>query len=388
MALSIALFASLACNFSGIGNGSGTPVVTVPNSGSSIAPPTPSPVQVAAQTQDAPLITSQALIDIHALESTLVNLYQRVNPSVVHILVYTGRNDVFPLGSGSGFVFDEFGRIVTNNHVVEDGAFFEVVFSNGRRMRAEVIGRDVDSDLAVIEVEELPQGIIPISLGNSDELRVGQFVIAIGNPFGEQGSMSLGIISGLGRSLESQRQLDDSTGRYSLPQVVQTDAPINPGNSGGPLLNLDGEVVGVNSAIRSNTGVNSGVGFSIPVNAVQRIIPKLIDNGIYVYSYLGVQIRSLNLNLQEQFDLPRPSGAYVIDITENSPADEAGLIASRGGDGQDGDLIIAIDGEPIQDTESLISYLVFHTDVGQTIEITVIRDGETINLPVTLGARP
>lgn len=388
LALGFALFASLACNISGIGNGSGTPVGTVLNSGSSTEPPTPSPAQVAAQTQDVPLVTSPAPIDIHALQSTLVDLYQHVNPSVVHILVYTSNNDAVPLGSGSGFVFDEFGRIVTNNHVVEDGDVFEVVFSNGSRKRAEVIGRDVDSDLAVIEVEELPPNIIPLSLGNSDELQVGQFVIAIGNPFGEQGSMSLGIISGLGRSLESQRQLDDSTGRYSLPQVVQTDAPINPGNSGGPLLNLEGEIVGVNSAIRSNTGVNSGVGFSIPVNAVRRIIPRLIESGIYLYSYLGVQIRSLNLNLQEEFDLPRPSGAYVIDITEDSPADEAGLIAARDGDGQNGDLIIAIDGEPIQDTESLISYLVFHTDVGQTIEITVIRDGETIELPVTLGARP
>jgi 2-alkenal reductase len=388
LALGFVLFASLACNIGGIGNGSGTPTGTVLNPESSTVPPTPSPAQVAAQTQDVPLVTSQAPIDIHALQSTLVELYQRVNPSVVHILVYTSRNDAVPLGSGSGFVFDEFGRIVTNNHVVEDGDFFEVVFSNGSREIAEVIGRDVDSDLAVIEVEELPQNIVPISLGNSDELQVGQFVIAIGNPFGEQGSMSLGIISGLGRSLESQRQLDDSTGRYSLPQVVQTDAPINPGNSGGPLLNLEGEIVGVNSAIRSNTGVNSGVGFSIPVNAVRRIIPRLIESGVYVYSYLGVQIRSLNLNLQEEFDLPRPSGAYVIDVTENGPADEAGLIAAQGSDGQDGDLIIAIDGEPIQDTESLISYLVFHTDVGQTIEITVIRDGETIELPVTLGARP
>jgi 2-alkenal reductase len=218
------------------------------------------------------------------LENSLINLYQRTNASVVHILVYLSLSDVLPLGSGSGFVYDNLGHIVTNNHVVEDGVVFEVVFSDGSRQRAEVVGRDVDSDLAVIKVDSLPEGSLPLPLGNSNQIQVGQFVVAIGNPFGEQSSMAMGIISGLSRSLESQRALEDPTLRYSLPEVIQTDAPINPGNSGGPLVNLQGEVLGVNSAIRSNTGVNSGVGFSIPVNAVRRIIPSLIANGSYVYS--------------------------------------------------------------------------------------------------------
>jgi 2-alkenal reductase len=280
------------------------------------------------------------------------------------------------------------GRIVTNNHVVADGQDFEVIFADGSRRWAETVGTDVDSDLAVIEVDSLPDGAAPISLGDSNDLRVGQFVIAIGNPFGEQGSMSLGIISGLGRTLESQRTLEDSTGRYSLPQVVQTDAPINPGNSGGPLLNLEGEVVGVNSAIRTTTGTNSGVGFSIPVNAVRRIIPRLIEEGRYIYSYMGVQIQSLNLILQEQLELPRSSGAYVTGITPASPADDAGLVPAQGSDGRGGDLIVAIDGQTIQDTNELIGYLVFNTEVGQTVELTVVRDGETITLPLTLGPRP
>ena len=200
--------------------------------------------------------------------------------------------------------------------------------------------------------------------------------------------MSLGIVSGLGRSLESQRQLDGSGGRYSLPEVIQTDAPINPGNSGGPLINLAGQVVGVNSAIRSTTGVNSGVGFSIPVNAVTRIIPKLIEEGRYIYAYMGVQIQSLNLNLQDRFGLSQAKGAYVTGVTTDGPAEAAGLVPAEETDGTGGDLIIAIDGKPILDTEELIAYLVFNAEVGQTIDLTVVRDGETVTVPLTLGARP
>ncbi len=322
------------------------------------------------------------------LEERLISLYNRVNPSVVHILVYVEDGGSFPLGSGSGFIFDDTGRIVTNNHVVEDGQSFEVIFADGSRRSADIVGRDVDSDLAIIEVDSLPDGSVPVILGNSDNLLVGQLVIAIGNPFGEQGSMSLGIISGLGRSLESQREPSNTLGRYSLPQVIQTDAPINPGNSGGPLLNLKGEVIGINSAIRTTTGVNSGVGFSIPVNAVHRIIPALIENGEYVYSYLGVQIQSLNLSLQERFSLPQFRGAYVTGVTSGGPADDAGLVPARESDRRGGDLIVAIDGKLVEDTEELIAYLVFNTVVGQTVDLSIIRDGDTVSVPLTLGARP
>lgn len=390
--LSFLLLAALACSSNPFSDDSQISEIAtiaataVPVDLSPTAKPSAAGEQGAEQAQMVQ--TSQPIMSALALEERLVDLYQQVNPSVVHILVYTNRNDFGPLGSGSGFVFDNDGRIVTNNHVVADGQDFEVIFADGSRRWAETVGTDVDSDLAVIEVESLPDGVAPIELGDSNDLRVGQFVIAIGNPFGEQGSMSLGIISGLGRTLESQRTLEDSTGRYSLPQVVQTDAPINPGNSGGPLLNLEGEVVGVNSAIRTTTGTNSGVGFSIPVNAVRRIIPRLIEEGSYIYSYMGVQIQSLNLILQEQLELPRSSGAYVTGITLASPADDAGLVPAQGSDGRGGDLIVAIDGQIIQDTDELIGYLVFNTEVGQTIELTVIRDGETITLPLTLGPRP
>jgi 2-alkenal reductase len=246
----------------------------------------------------------------------------------------------------------------------------------------------VDSDLAVIKVDELPDGVQPLPMGSSDDLAVGQFVVAIGNPFGEQGSMSLGIVSGLGRSLRSQRELETGSS-YSLPQVVQTDAPINPGNSGGPLLNLDGEVVGVNSAIATTSGSNSGVGFSIPVKAVRRIVPSLIEDGSFEYPYMGAAFEDeISLDDQSTFDLPQTSGAYLVSITEGSPADEAGLKAASGTTGRGGDLIIAIDERPIADFDDLNSYLALETSVGQTITIRVLRDGETLDVPLTLGERP
>jgi len=384
--IAILLLAGLACSFSSLTEDTQAPTVESSTIGSSL--PSPTAVLPPDNSTNSVQLDQISIEEGLGLEQRLVELYQRVNPSVVHILVYSGRNDAFPLGSGSGFVYDGEGRIVTNNHVVEDGNEFEVVFADGSSQWANVLGTDVDSDLAVIQLESVPTNLIPVSLGNSDQIRVGQFVIAIGNPFGEQGSMSLGIVSGLGRSLESQRELDNQGGRYSLPQVIQTDAPINPGNSGGPLLNLDGEVVGVNSAIRTTTGVNSGVGFSIPVNAVRRVVPKLIEEGQYIYAYMGVSIQSLNLNIQENLDLAFSKGAYVTGVTPDGPAEAAGLIPAQVDDGRGGDLIVAIDGNPIQNTEELISYLVFNAEVGQTVELTVVRGGETISLPLTLGARP
>jgi len=237
--------------------------------------PTEATTTASLATNSAPAAATGALtINIPAvpttdLEATLIGVYRRANPSVVYIIVPS-------VGSGSGFVYSQDGYIVTNRHVVEGGRTFEVVFADGERQRAELIGSDADSDLAVLQVDRLPDGLEPLALGDSDSLQVGQFVLAIGNPFGEQGSMSLGIVSGVGRSLLSQRAATSGS-TYSLPEVIQTDAPINPGNSGGPLLNLAGEVLGVNAAIATTTGENSGVGFSIPVSAVKLIVPSLAD---------------------------------------------------------------------------------------------------------------
>jgi 2-alkenal reductase len=337
----------------------------------------------------SPATTAQTTTISTDLEETLIELYRQVNPAVVHIFVLDEQG--FLAGTGSGFVYDSAGHIVTNNHVVVNASGLEVSFFNGERREAEIIGTDVDSDLAVIKIEGLPEGVRPLPLGESNNIEVGQFVVAIGNPFDKEGSLSLGIVSGLGRALTSDR-IAEGGGRYSLPRVIQTDAAINPGNSGGPLLNLNGEVLGVNSAINTSTGTNSGVGFSIPVNAVKRVIPALIADGVYQYPFIGIRMTSLDLAAQEQLSLPQAAGAYVIDITPGSPADVAGLRASGINDSigflPGGDLIIAVDNLPITSPDDLISFLVFDTEIGQTINLSVIRDGQQIEVPLTLGERP
>jgi 2-alkenal reductase len=263
-----------------------------------------------------------------------------------------------------------------------------VVFSNGERQRATLVGADADGDLAVLQVDSVPDGIEPLALADAEEIQVGQFVVAIGNPFGEQGSMSLGIVSGLDRSLRSQRASTVGSS-YSLPQVIQTDAPINPGNSGGPLLNLEGQVVGVNAAIASTTGANTGVGFSIPVAAVRQIVPVLIEEGAYTYPYMGASFDDeISLSDQSVYGVSQTQGAYVVGVTAGSPAARAGLIAADSQTGHGGDLIVEIDGRTIGDFSDLNGYLVFHTRVGQTIQITVLRDGKQVVVPLELGARP
>lgn len=320
------------------------------------------------------------------LQDALTRLYDIANPSTVFILV---ANQQGLGGSGSGFVYDINGHIVTNNHVVEGATDIIVVFSDGTRVDAELVGTDVDSDLAVIRAESLPDGVLPIPLSSMAQVDVGQFAVAIGNPFGEQGSMSLGIISGLGRSLSSQRILDGTGGTYQLPQVIQTDAPINPGNSGGPLLNLSGEVIGVNSAIRTTTGQNSGVGFSIPVDAVRIIIPELIANGSYTYPYLGVSFadETRKQAILEQSGIDTAFGAYVVRAAPGLPAAQAGLRSSDAS-GFGGDLITALNGQPIKDFDDLNAYLVFNTKPGEILTATVLRDGELIEIDITLGERP
>ena len=376
--ISMFILAALACNAANPqANGASSPATPPAELVQAAVATVQANLQATASAQNvqAPTIAAEVLNLNSALsvEQTLIDLYKQVNPAVVHI--------VSPLGSGSGFVFDSDGHIVTNYHVVVDTAEFEVIFSNGERRIAAVIGADIDSDLAVIEVEELPAGISPIQLGNSNDIQVGQFVATIGNPFGEQGSMSLGIVSGLGRSLSSQRL------GYSLPQVIQTDAPINPGNSGGPLLDLEGRLLGVNTAIRTTTGVSSGVGFAIPVNAVHRIVPALIETGVYIYPYMGIEVPSRPLSLAdyEQLGLSQTTGAYVTAVRPGSPADEAGLIGQQG---PGGDLIIAVDDRPVLEFNDLLSYLVFETAVGQTIELTILRNGREMIIPLTLGERP
>ena len=384
IALLVMGLALLACGIPT--SGVAVPATAEPQPIVMVVTATPEP---AAEAVAPPIIesspSSAVAVQMGDMEQTLVALYERVSPAVVHIFAY---QNTLPLGTGTGFVIDSNGHIVTNHHVVSAGSRFEISFPNGFRTTAELIGTDVDSDLAVIKAADLPPGLVPLVLGNSREVRVGQFVIAIGNPFGQESSMSLGIISGLGRSLRSQR-IAEGGGQYSLPQVLQTDAPINPGNSGGPLLNLAGQVVGVNTAISTETGTNSGVGYAIPVNAVQRIAPALIAEGQYTYPYLGVSVHpDLDLAAQERFGLPQATGAYVTTVTPNSPAGVAGVRGSGGNNMRGGDLIIGIDDQPVNNFSDLITYLVFETEVGQTVTLTILRNGEQLDVPVILGARP
>ena len=302
--------------------------------------------------------------------------------------------DIPMRSEGSGWIYDTEGHIVTNNHVVEGADKVIVVFHNGLWDEAEVVATDPQSDLAVIKVDA-PEGmdLQPLPLADPDNLRVGYSVIAIGVPFGLESTMTTGIVSALGRSFPVG---DALTGNYTLPAVIQTDAAINPGNSGGPLLNLNGEVVGVNFAIESPIRANSGVGFAIPVSIVQRIVPALLEKGEYDYPYLGIAGQSVTPQLAEMLELPNNVlGAYVDSVVPGGPADEAGV---QGGDrpvsieGIDmkagGDIIIAMDDEPVRSFEDLVSYLVRKTEPGQKATLTVLRDGETVELDVVLGERP
>jgi 2-alkenal reductase len=340
---------------------------------------------------------SQALvIEADAEERLLIDLYERVNPAVVNIDVSISTfGDLGDVGSGSGFVIDKEGHIVTNNHVVENAEQMRVTFADGTVTQAETVARDENSDLAVIKVDVDPDRLIPLELGDSSSLRVGQRVIAIGNPWDLGGTMTVGIVSAMGRSLPGP--LSPDLGQYSIPDLIQTDAAINPGNSGGPLLDSRGRVVGVNSAIRSEVGSNAGVGFAVPVDIVKRVVPALITDGRYRYPYLGITSSGevTVADLAEELDLPVQRGVLIAEVSPGQPAAEAGL---RGGNEQitvfgqtvvaGGDIILAIDDYQLRDFDDLIAYLVRETSVGQEVVLTILRDEETLQIPVTLGERP
>jgi 2-alkenal reductase len=344
-------------------------------------------------------------------QEALAALYDAIAPSVVNIQVESRvragaipQIPGFPLpegdlplqrGQGSGFIYDNEGHIVTNNHVVEDAQKVIVNFNNGMWARAEVVATDPQADLAVIKVTP-PAGMEwrPLALAEENGLKVGYMVIAIGNPFGLQGTMTTGIVSALGRGFPVG---SFGMGRYTLPDVIQTDAAINPGNSGGPLLNLNGEVVGVNFAIESQTRQNSGVGFAIPVSIVKRIVPALIEEGVFKYAYLGLEGTTISADLAEALDLPDNTlGVYVSGVIPDGPSARAGL---RGGNrtvtgpgGMEvrvgGDIVKAIDDMPVIRFEDLVSYLVTKAEPGQTVTLTIERDGAELQLDVTLGERP
>lgn len=353
------------------------------------------PTAVLVATQPAPVVV-QAGSNPDAAQEALVSLYQRVNPGIVAIQVFTDQGD----GLGSGFVYDMDGHIVTNYHVVEGATKVEVDFPSGFKAFGKVVGTDLDSDLAVVKVDAPSSELKPQALGDSNQLKVGDTVVAIGNPFGLDGTMTVGIVSALGRTMESMHQTPGSQDYFTSGDIIQTDAAINPGNSGGPLLNLNGEVIGVNRAIRttsttaSGDPTNSGIGFAVSINIAKRVVPLLIKSGKYDYPYLGITSRD-NLTLDEiqTLGLTRTTGAYVMQVAPGGPADQAGVVAGTRQTGvtgllAGGDLIIAGDGHPVRVFGELLSYVFNNKSPGDSLVLTIVRDNQEKEVTLILGKRP
>lgn len=333
---------------------------------------------------------------------TLTDLFEETQQSVVQVSgTLNEDNPFFGASLGSGFIYDNSGHIITNYHVIagSNPNDISITFIDGTIYRARVVGADQYSDLAVLRVEDdVPANkLVPLPLGNSSALLVGQEVVAIGNPFGLSGSMTEGIVSGLNRLIPVYQDpfSDVAAPAFSIPDVIQTDAAINPGNSGGPLLNIQGEVVGINSAIFSTTGGFAGVGFAVPSNTIAKIAPILIERGTFQHPWLGVSGIDMTPEIAEAMGLGEPRGFLVIEAAPGGPADTAGI---RGGNtpmqlaGREialgGDVILAIDDRDVRKIDDILGYLQQATEVGETVTLTVWRDGQIIQIEVTLGARP
>lgn len=333
---------------------------------------------------------------------SLPDLFTKVQKSVVQV---TERDNSNELGSrlGSGFVYDKDGHVITNYHVVTPGTNnnneLQVTFLDGNVYPADLVGVDQFADLAVIKVKNISSDkLAPLSLANSSSLRIGESVVAIGNPFGLSGSMTQGIVSGLGRLLPSNENQDNFAGAgssFSIPNIIQTDAAINPGNSGGPLIDTQGRVVGINTAIFSNTGVYSGVGFAIPSNTISKVATSLIQNGSYHHPYIGIIGLSLTPDLSKQIGLNQTKGFLITSITKGSPADKSGLRAGSTTttyNGRDvevgGDIILKIDNREVSKIDDILAYLESQKHVGDKVHFTILRDNTIKELDLTLGDRP
>jgi S1-C subfamily serine protease len=380
------IISTLACSITFNGNGA-APTRTVPSQGGIPSAPTAVPAKP---------LESGAVPSYLSAQDALAALYDKVNAGVVSILAYNDQGG----SQGSGFVIDKEGHIVTNYHVVEGATDLEIDFFSGYKVYGKVIGTDLDSDLVVIKVDAPASDLVPLSMGDSDAIKVGQTVVAIGNPFGLSGTMTVGVVSALARTLPSLHQTQEGQA-YTAGDIIQTDASINPGNSGGPLLNLNGEVIGVNRAIRTTsttaTGdpTNSGIGFAVSINIVKRAVPELIKNGKYDYPYLGLTSTGtdINLQLQQLLKLPRNIGAYITSVTAGGPADKAGLKGGTEateitGINAGGDLIIAVDGRPVRVFGDLLRYMLNNKGPGDTMKITILRDNQEKEVTVTLDKRP
>ncbi len=343
--------------------------------------------------------SSLAVVAAH--DEVMAGIYERTIPSVVGLRVIKsiaiGRpapgmppGDFLSRASGSGFVWDDEGHVVTNKHVIDEAERIIVVLSDGIQVDAELVGDDPDSDLAVIKITDDTVRPPAISLGDSDTIKPGQLAVAIGDPFSRGFSMTSGIISAVGRTI------NPSDSNFSVPRVVQHDAATNPGNSGGPLLNRKGEVVGINTQIISETGGFSGVGLAIPVNLAKLVAPSLIAQGRYEYPFIGIRGVSVSPDIARAMDLPADTrGALVLAVGTGTAAEEAGLRASdrltviNGAElPVGGDIIVAMNGTPMTGMDDVVAYTVEHTQPGDTVEFTVMRDGKELQMAITMGARP
>jgi len=346
-------------------------------------------------------LPDEIIAAVDADYTLLSNLYDRTIPSVVNIEADIGDLKAAEISRGSGFVYDRQGHLLTSAHVIKGAKRILVTFNDGTVTEADLVGMDTYSDLAVIHVFASEDRLRPLVIAGSGRVRVGQRAIAIGNPFGLSGSMSVGIVSGMGRMLRSAALIDsEALPGFQNPDIIQTDTPINPGNSGGPLLNSHGEVIGVTTAIRTESGIFQGVGFAVPSRTVQRIVPQLIKDGRVQYPWLGLIVMPDDngygvSGLAETLKLPVQAGVLVRGVTLGSPADQAGL---HGGHdilevrGQavcvGGDIIVAVNESTIRSMDDLMSYLIAYTQPGDKVSLRIVRGGQTFDVPVTLQARP
>ncbi len=346
--------------------------------------------QVTAPLPTPTLLPDAIFAELDAQDQVLINLYERVSPSVVHIISRTQAVSPFfgvqsSEGTGSGFFYDEAGHVVTNYHVIQGASEVDVILSNGESIPASLAGVDPYNDLAVLAIDVPPEVAAPLEMGDSGTLRVGQTVVAIGNPFGLERTLTTGTVSALGRRLETE------SGAL-VGQAIQTDAAINPGNSGGPLLDTRGRVIGINTAINSPTGASVGIGFAVPASVIQRVVPELIANGRYSHANIGLQVAELGTEVTPGSDTVT-RGLLIVDLDANGPADRAGLraaqISARRGRYvfSGGDIIVALDGQPMYSRDDLLIYLEDHFRPGDAVMVTVMRDGRAQDVQVTLGSR-
>ncbi len=399
--------------------------------GLSVAPQAPAamPNSASQPSASAPLAAvpvapnSQAGAEVAGLQAAYEAVYQAVNPSVVTIEISSrttssngtggfgfgfgfggqgngqnrqgGQGQIVPTAEGSGVIWDSSGHIVTNNHVVDGAAKITVIFSDGSSYDAKVVGTDPNTDLAVIQVSGVPAALLkPVSVGDSTQVQVGEMVVAIGNPFGLSNTMTTGIVSAIGRSIDAGagNSQGNSPG-FSIPDVIQTDAAINPGNSGGALVDMTGALIGVPSQIESQSGSNSGVGFAIPSSLVSQVTKQLISKGVAAHSYLGISGMTVTPDIVSTLNLkPEQQGVLIATVVAGGPAEKAGLkgatLDANGTPTAAGDIITGIDGKPITRFEDLVSYLYSNTQPGQTVTVTVLRAAAESQVQVTLGTQP